>query len=48
LSAAQKDIGFTRNRREQERERDILGHLGKDLRKKRIENFTVAVTKTQN
>jgi hypothetical protein len=46
LSAAQKDIGFTRERRQQERERDILGDLGMDLRKKTVETFTATVTKT--
>jgi hypothetical protein len=46
LSAAQKDIGFAREKRQQEREGDILGDLGMDLRKKTVENFTATVTKT--
>ena len=46
MSAASKDIGFTRERRQQEGERNILGDLGMDLRKKTVEKFTATVTKT--
>jgi len=45
LSAVQKDIGFTRERRLQERERDILGDLGMDLCKKTVDNFTTTAMK---
>jgi hypothetical protein len=46
LSAAYGDIGFTRNGGEQERERNILGHLDKNLRKKTKGNFKTSVKKT--